>query len=59
MLDFGNQGGLLLTMDLANDSLQMENRKINLFMTTCKHQAAAWVPKIYYRTFESNTKILK
>jgi hypothetical protein len=47
MLDFGNRG-LLLTMDLANDCLQIEKIiKINLFMTTFKKIKRRLGPKKY------------
>jgi glycosyltransferase involved in cell wall biosynthesis len=60
MLDFGNRG-LLLTMDLANDSLQMEKIiKNQPLYDSMQHQAATWSQKYTTELFESEIlKILK
>ena len=60
MLDFGNRG-LLLTMDLANDCLQIEKILINqLIYDDMQNQAATWSQKYTTELFESEIlKILK
>jgi hypothetical protein len=59
MLDFGNRG-LLLTMDLANDCLQMKNHKNQPLYDNIQTSSGDLVPKIYNRAFELEIlKILK
>ena len=60
MLDFGNRG-LLLTMDLANDCLQIEKIiKNQPLYDSMQNQAVSWSQKYTTELFESEIlKILK